>query len=136
MKIEKPKRSLKPSDMCLWLEANETYSPSILPAIVLESSGETLRLFIVSRTGGAFVKSGVLPFGHKRLVDSDGLTTPVGRENGSWFLSEDGKADRISYNDLLNTTTSLIEKIDKLSATAKKITELSRRVSAIEKTGE
>lgn len=128
MKIEPPACQLKPSDTCMWLEESRVYNPLALPAIVIESSGDALRLVVFNRSGGVSVKSGVLPYGHPRMTFEDGSISPSALANGSWFLNG-GKGEKGSVEDM----AGLAEKVEKLSAVNKKIGDLARRLTALEK---
>lgn len=128
MKIEPPVVQLKPSDTCMWLEESRLHNPTALPAIVVESSGDTLRLVVFNRSGGVTVKSGVLPYGHHKMTFEDGSISPSALANGSWFVHEGGSVAGSSEG-----VAELAEKVEKLSAVNKKLGDLARRLTALEK---
>lgn len=120
MKIAKPRRALKPSDTCLWLENGRIQRPDVRAAVVLEANGETIRLVAFGRTGGFTIHSGVLPYGHPRMYCEDGTISPMVFQNGCWFLPDEAS----------DTLESLCESCRDLKT---ELNKLRKRVAALEK---
>lgn len=117
MNITPPVRKVAPPETCLWLEEARTYQPKVCSAVVLETSGDQLRVLVIARDGSLTVKSNVLPFGDPRLKAEDGTISAVGRNNGCWFLPEqeavDAHAEEIE--SLRKEITTLKARVTKLS---------------------